>query len=309
MYFKPRIFISSTFDLISIRNKINAIFVDSGAEVMLYEKNLTPSTRNATYRKDIQEADFVIFILNTRYGSKTKDSGLSGTHEEWRIASNYKIPCHVYINQNDDKEEELDKLIDDLKENNVSFYYYKDMNNLLKRMKETIFTIAQEIAVKKIDHIQFSEVETKKISFKFDYNRSLEFINLFEDLKRVSRFEEIDVFNTDIVVLILEYLSLVYNRNSIPFVDPKLNDLFIDLVTAYNDFSDLHTKLYTRRPTAHEIKVHLQATGETIKTSYLEYFGEPGERDRLRELLDNMMDKYNAFKGYIMNKKIYIDSI
>ena len=45
MYFKPRIFVSSTMgDKLALRNKIKDIFESAGAEVALYEKDLTPST-------------------------------------------------------------------------------------------------------------------------------------------------------------------------------------------------------------------------------------------------------------------------
>ncbi|XDD41725.1 DUF4062 domain-containing protein [Leptospira sp. WS60.C2] len=85
MYFKPRIFISSTLDINQIRNITQNVLEETGAEVILYEQNLTPSIKEYTYRYDINEADFIIFIFDNRYGSLT-NAGISGTHEEWDIA-------------------------------------------------------------------------------------------------------------------------------------------------------------------------------------------------------------------------------
>lgn len=54
MAFKPRIFISSTFsDNKKVRDSIKKHFIELGAEPLLYESNLTPSTKPMTYRKDI----------------------------------------------------------------------------------------------------------------------------------------------------------------------------------------------------------------------------------------------------------------
>ena len=62
MYFKPRIFVSSTMgDKLALRNKIKDIFESAGAEVALYEKDLTSSTTPNTYREDILQTDFVVF--------------------------------------------------------------------------------------------------------------------------------------------------------------------------------------------------------------------------------------------------------
>lgn len=52
MYFKPRIFISSTLkENLGVRSEIEEFFSIVGAEVLLYEKNLTPSVTPMTYRK------------------------------------------------------------------------------------------------------------------------------------------------------------------------------------------------------------------------------------------------------------------
>jgi hypothetical protein len=113
MSFKPRIFISSTFDLINLRKKLSNFYISIGAEPLLYEENLTPSVNRSTYRQDILDADFTIFIFHKRYGSET-DFGISGTHEEWLIANQNNIPSHVYIkfdNDEDSQKEEKLKLL------------------------------------------------------------------------------------------------------------------------------------------------------------------------------------------------------
>ena len=125
MYFKPRIFVSSTMgDKLTLRNNIKGIFESAGAEVALYEKDLTPSTTPNTYREDILQTDFVVFIIDERYGAKT-NLGLSGTEEEFNIVTGNHMPCHVYLKQIE-KTEEAEKFENLIKSKGISYFYYKD---------------------------------------------------------------------------------------------------------------------------------------------------------------------------------------
>jgi hypothetical protein len=149
MIFKPRIFISSTIgENLEIRDELQNFYTSIGAEALLYEKNLTPSTLPMTYRKDILDADFVIFIIKDDYGKPT-DAGISGTHEEFQIVLSTSIPKHVYIKLknggSDLKKKSLKKFIAEIEKEQISYYYFKDDKDLLKRIKETTFTIAKDI--------------------------------------------------------------------------------------------------------------------------------------------------------------------
>ena len=68
MAFKPRIFISSTFnDNKKVREQIKRHFIESGAEPLLYESNLTPSTKPMTYRTivvQLSRQKSKVFIMN-----------------------------------------------------------------------------------------------------------------------------------------------------------------------------------------------------------------------------------------------------
>ena len=101
--------ISSTFsDNKKVRDSIKKHFIELGAEPLLYESNLTPSTKPMTYCKDILEADFVILIMKDNYGTET-DWGISGTHEEYRIAKENRIPIHVYLKPSKSQDNKLIK--------------------------------------------------------------------------------------------------------------------------------------------------------------------------------------------------------
>lgn len=138
MFFKPKIFISSVLSIESIRNSIEAHFKNVGAEVLLYEKNLTPSVNKESYKQDILDSDFVIMILDKTYGSKTS-SGISGTHEEYEIIKNTKIPMHVYIKKNETISNDLQIFINEVSNDRVSYFLYKNEKDLIKRIVETTF--------------------------------------------------------------------------------------------------------------------------------------------------------------------------
>ena len=96
-FFKPRIFISSLLkNRIKLRESIEKILTSAGAEVLLYEKILTPSVNLNAYRTNVKDADFIIMILDENYGTKTK-TGRSGVEEEYIIATENRIKTHIYL--------------------------------------------------------------------------------------------------------------------------------------------------------------------------------------------------------------------
>lgn len=193
--FKPKIFISSTFDLQEIRKKIEDIFTATGAEPLIYERNLTPSYQNAIYREEIQHSDFAIFIFDKRYGSKTEE-GISGTHEEFLIANNFNVPYHIYININDEKDKDLKLFLDDNITNKMySFYYYKNVDDLLAKVSQSIFAIAREIVKNKIvaDGLEYESIN--KLVFNYDYKIALQIIKIWNNIfKRYNLEDCIDYY-------------------------------------------------------------------------------------------------------------------
>ena len=178
MIFRPRIFISSTLgENLSIRKKLETFYKSIGAEPMLYETNLTPSVVPASYRTDILDADFIIFILKNQYGTPTPDTGLSGIHEEFRIALATDIPKHVYIKK-PPRENVAQVLKAEMDSHQISYYYFEKDTELLSRIKETTFTIAKEIMLKKITDIALPKQSAQKISVQYDYLQAIEIIKI-----------------------------------------------------------------------------------------------------------------------------------
>ena len=64
VFFKPRIFISSSLKLNNVREKIENVISSVGGEPMLYEHHLTPSELPSSYRYAVHDADFLILILD-----------------------------------------------------------------------------------------------------------------------------------------------------------------------------------------------------------------------------------------------------
>ena len=98
----------------------------------MYEKNLTPSIDTNTYREDILHTDFVLFIIDERYGAKT-ENGISGTEEEFNIVTYNKKPCHVYLKEIE-KTEEAEKFEKFIKSKGISYYFYKTEKELLENL-------------------------------------------------------------------------------------------------------------------------------------------------------------------------------
>lgn len=222
MYFKPRIFISSLMsDKLKIRNELNEFFSSVGTEVLLYEKNLTPSSELHTYRKDILDSDFVIIILDNKYGKKL-DSGLSGTEEEYNIACENKLKTHVYIKKsrkssttNPDEEAFLNRI----KESGVSYFIYNNDETLLKRIKETTMKISQDIILNNLSAKYLSKKKCIQIASEYDYNCALEIITVYNSLlKAESQYSFCD---SNVMIAFMERVSENYHNGNITFIDSK----------------------------------------------------------------------------------------
>ncbi len=98
---------------------------------------------------------------------------MSGIHEEYRIAVNNNIPLHVYLKKCKESinTNESNPLIDDLVKDGISFYYFNNDRELIKRLKETTFTIAKDIMLSQLKKTKYPKTlctnwHLKKITIK-----------------------------------------------------------------------------------------------------------------------------------------------
>jgi hypothetical protein len=306
MYFKPKIFISSTFKLLDLRNEIKKYFESAGAEVILYEKDLTPSITPATYRQDIKEADFIIFIFDENYGTKT-ESGKSGTHEEWDITKDTDIPKHIYLKK---PSEELDKdqkaFIENEIKNNMSYYYYKNDNDLLNQINKMTFTVARDIAVYKIYDLKMDDVIIKRLALDHDYRLALEFIKEMDLLKNLHYKGMADLLRTLILFERIDgWFEYFYKLNNDIFIDKKLNQYFLDISNKYNDYIERLKNL--SKPLERDKIVFYPERNFVYTTTPITIIDSIVNEPDLRELLDKYLKSFNKFEKYVFDQKNSFD--
>lgn len=303
MAFKPRIFISSTFsDNEKVRERIKKHFIESGAEPLLYESNLTPSTKPMTYRKDILEADFVILIMKDNYGTET-DWGISGTHEEYRIAKENQIPIHVYLMLSDSTD---NKLIKELIADQVSYYYFKTDAELMKRLKETTFIIAEEIILKHLVQTKLPHLTVCQLSYNADYQRAIEVIRSVEKMKKYNNQFNFDYLTTTIFADFIEPIMCYFQQQEHVFINWKLDDALSDMILVAQKFIYNHTLDYTTIPSTH---TKLDTGGsEGILVNRLSYHKNTDLSHKdYHQLINEFFEKYENFKDLIKNLRLYVD--
>lgn len=308
MSFKPRIFISSTFDLIELREKISDFFKSIGAEPLLYEENLTPSINRSTYRKDLLNADFAIFIFDKRYGSET-DTGLSGTHEEWLISNQNDIPSHVYVKfESDDddssKEKKLKEFIsEEIDSNFVSYYFFKDEDDLLKRLKETSLTIAHDIVLTNIEKSKLEKRVVRNLSVNQDYKEALSLMRHMEEVIHLHQIENgPDLTRTSVINFILGTWASYSDSQRKLYIDEKLNDLFHNIFIPYQKFIEYQFKnLHPGRTK----KIYLKSMGMEINYEYMKPINHSVvvDWDLLESHIRSLIEEYQKFKEEIMKQK------
>lgn len=303
MAFKPRIFISSTFsDNKKVRDCIRKHFTELGAEPLLYESNLTPSTKPMTYRKDILEADFVILIMKDNYGTET-DWGISGTHEEYKIAKENRIPIHAYLKLSKSPD---NKLIKELLADQVSFYYFKTDAELLNRLKETTFIIAEEIILKNLEQKRLSHSKVCQLSYNSDYQRAMDIIRSVEQMKKYSNQFGFDYLTTNIFTNFMEPIISYFNHQEHIFINWKMDDALGNVVLIADKFINNHVLDYTTIP-----NTSTELTDETYRevlVSRVSYCKNTDlNNDDYQQLLKDFFEKYEVFKDLTKELRFLAD--
>lgn len=314
MYYKPRVFISSLLkNKIELRNRISSVLSKAGFEVLLYEKNLTPSTDLYTYRKNILDADYVIFILDEEYGNRT-DSGFSGTEEEYMIASYNNKNRHVYIKMNSESvvEDNNDTSSDNslflkkIKDQGVSYYLYKNEKDLVKRITESIVTIAGEIAVKKAFDNQISDDNVFRIALKHDYDLALGFISIYKSM--IYEMNNRDLIYSNLFTAFNEYnIEWWFSGTKYHFIDEKMNDIVDKIFTYASDFIEKHVNEFTN---IHSSGVELKCPVYGVVTVFnCSSVNELVDDNWYKNKYKQYKEAFESFIKYVENKKIKIDSL
>lgn len=302
-FFKPRIFISSTLrENLNIRKKIESFYKSVGAEAILYERNLTPSTNTMTFRTDILYVDFIIFIIKNEYGEKTK-MGISGTHEEFRIALDNNIPFHVYV-KFDEGKDDIEGFKKEIEDSEISYYYFNNDNELFERIKETTFTIAKEITLRKVEDAKLSKVSVKRISVKYDYEQAIQIIKIIEEMMALS--DNYDWVCSSLFSSFMDYIEINKSIQKWIFVDNKLEDIFTEMIMIYKKY-DTHPIDYTSKGVGRTY--NSKVLGKVLINELYAVDKPKLTPDQYREIVIEFLNKYNEFKDYIERMRVFADII
>lgn len=309
--FKPRIFISSTFkENEHFRNSIEKFLKSIGAEPVLYEKNITPSIWPKVYRQSIIEADFVILVIRDNYGTLT-NSGLSGIHEEYRIAMANNIPTHVYIFKSDSKSvaevadlndnvKSLNKLIKEIEINGNSYFYFKKESELIKRIKETTFSIAKDIVERINLKREFSRSEASRISLRVDYSNAFPVIYILRDLFEKVDKGMIDYIKYDAVSNYTEKMLWDNNLYENYFIKESLNEKFNALCKCINEFN-IYQGENSIFKSINKLKLEIKYLGK-IELSSLDHVEKYGRIDyvKYKEMFNKLKEAFKEFEQQAM---------
>jgi hypothetical protein len=304
MYFKPRIFISSTLaGKLGLRKKLEQLFIDVGAEPLLYESSLTPSINPYTYRNDIKESDFVIFIIDDINGTPTS-SGVSGTMEEIKIARELNKPNHTYI-KHCIKDGEMDEIENSMKKAGVSFYYYENEAQLLKKIKSTIFTISREAAMSKVNEETFTFKKLVAMSYNTDYKQALDIIAINDRMYELEKNTMYDRIFSNLFIACTEPIILTTDASRINFINPILEGKLVKLCNIAKEYSNKHCNNFSSKKGSMEFSVPCIGTISVYSVSIDNHpFVD-------KEWYENKLKEYDAayedFVSYIKNIKVFID--
>jgi len=232
---RPRVFISSSLQLTTVREELQTFFPSVGIDIGLYEKNLTPSTRAATYRADIVEYEFVIVIVGPVPGTPTP-SGKTGTEEEWEIAKMHGIPLHIYrynpasdplkVSEQNATSSMNQDLAQRVEENMASVYYYGTDEDLIQRIKASTADVIHEIAYHRFIRQPLSFQDARNVANLHDYKQATVILSPIREALDFDRLGGFEPWRTDFLPTVcIEILDRFWASDSL-FINPDLSRAF-----------------------------------------------------------------------------------
>lgn len=313
MIFKPRIFIGSTFkENKKSRSDLEVFFESIGAEPMLYEYNLTPSVQPSTYRKDVAEAGFVIMIIKNDYGKKT-ERGTSESSEELKIALTLNLSLHVYY-KNDSKifksksrlepEIEVQKFKGLIDDNRISYYRFNDDLDLLKRIKETTFKIANEIVMRKLSKMALDRGTVVRMKGNHDYLQAIGVIKIIDYLKKMSG--RLDPIDTNLLGA-LEYLFEWIKENDWIFIDNGLRDDCKAMEIQISNFFVTHLNDYITRDSIMDT-IEIPMYGDVVVSPLTRVERPRKQRNEYIAIINKFFKTFEKFKKRVGKIKLSADT-
>lgn len=308
MFFKPRIFISSLMkNKLELRTKIEKTLTEAGAECMLYEKNLTPSSDNNTYRNDIVDADFIVLILDNNYGAKT-DLGISGTEEEYEIAIRHKKKIHIYLQKSDNEtiSQEQQDFVSKIQASGASYYYYKDENDLLKRIKSSLFAIANTISLNNLsfDKLNYNVVVRK--TFDLDYKVATDIISAHNEMLSLINLYGYDILYSSVFFDFTAPFIDGIEKGFIKFLDCKILEL---LEIAYVSAKSFHSQYCLAFTTTGMFRNYKSPVLGQLTISESRLCNPATDTTQFINLFQCYLNAFGNFIDYVEKKKISIDCI
>lgn len=234
---RPSVFISSRLRLKRARHALKDILESSGFVADIYEQNLTPSTDPATYLRDIRDSDFVIFVFDEHYGTPRTKTGLSGTHEEWRIACSQRIPSHVFLKRASKEPRQQRFIESEIQPREISYQFFSDNEDLLAKVRGSLAKIA--IAVARSTRFRdrmAPEVLLADVA-EYEYRNFLSIHNLIDQAFEVDR-AILGSRISNVWGCAFDCLAPVDTSRAYPFYDSHLQSRFADFVRALNCLSE-----------------------------------------------------------------------
>lgn len=188
----------------------------------------------------------------------------------------------------------------------VSFYYFKTDVELMNRLKETTFIIAEEIILKNLEQKRLSHLKVCQLSYNSDYQRAMDIIRSVEQMKKYSTQFGFDYLTTNIFTSFMEPIIDYFNHQEHIFINWKLDDALENFVLIANKFISNHVLDYTTIP-----NTFTELTDETfteVLVSRVSYYQNTDlNNEDYQKMLKDFFEKYEEFKNIVKELRFLAD--
>ena len=145
----PAVFISSQIEVFSVERRKLVGLIDEKFRwrTFLFESTSRPYPPRAVYKAAIEQSQIFLGIYGTEYGWIDTENGMqiSGIHDEWRIATECKMPRLAFVQETDRQRDPcLEQLIKEIQEGGVCTTTFDTSETLYRKVVASLDVLVTE---------------------------------------------------------------------------------------------------------------------------------------------------------------------
>ena len=178
---------------------------------------------------------------------------------------------------------------------------------MLKRLKETTFTIAKEIMLKEIETSKIPKESIIRLAGNTDYSRAMQIVSIIESMKETIKIYEVDLITSNIFTACMECIGYEFASPKHHFINWMLDDSLREMLNFANEYSNHFCLDFTSNGHYREYPIKILNKVNISHSIYNK--ATDWTINDYKNKMNEFFELYENFKQLVQNIKTEIDII